>query len=173
VILTSLVALSVLGCRKFKAKQLPAPLRENPVYTVEGSIGRVWGGDNFEFVEQNELRMVHYILVQGVDTPLSGQPFSTEAYNHVINSSYGKKIKVNVVARDEMKREIGDVFIVSDSDAPVNIGLDLLQRGLAWYDGNEFEGDEKYEAAEAEAREKKVGLWADENPVAPWDYVEP
>jgi endonuclease YncB( thermonuclease family) len=42
----------------------------------------------------------------------------------------------------------------------------MVRDGMAWrYD----KGDE-FTAAEREAREKRRGLWADPNPVAPWEY---
>ncbi len=50
---------------------------------------------------------------------------------------------------------------------------ELLKNGYAWH-YKQYSKDSFYrrvfEDWEAEARRKKVGLWADFNPQAPWEY---
>jgi micrococcal nuclease len=75
--------------------------------------------------------------------------------------SVRKIVRVEVVDVDRYHREVGRIYL---GDRCIN--LEMVRDGMAWrYD----KGDE-FTAAEREAREKRRGLWADPNPVAPWEY---
>lgn len=177
---TALIFLGLAGCKNH-TKSLPAPLAVNAEYELEGRVHRIWGGDSFEFGDSNEL---HYIMIRGVDSPKPGQPYFDEAKEHLIKSISGRTSRLSIVGRDQMMREFADVFSClktpegtsqgkETADAiETNIGLNLIQNGFGWYDGMEFEGSEALKQAELEAREKRIGLWAQDNPVAPWDFEE-
>jgi endonuclease YncB( thermonuclease family) len=56
-----------------------------------------------------------------------------------------------------------------------DINLEIVRLGLAWwyrkFADEQTSSDQKlYEAAETEARGKKVGLWADAEPIPPWEW---
>jgi hypothetical protein len=58
---------------------------------------------------------------------------------------------------------------------PININQYLVSQGMAWYDksfANTQTEDERklYSKLEADARQAKKGLWAEKNPVPPWDF---
>ena len=161
------------GCEESVSKKsLPAPLRDEASYTIEdGRVRRLWGGDNFEYGREQEL---HYIVLRGVDTPKPGQPYFALARNQAHRMMRRAKVRVEVVGLDELKREIADVFAESknpnDTAGEQNVALEVLRTGFGWYDGTEFEGAEDYRKAEQSAREQRIGLWEDDNPVAPWDF---
>ena len=156
------------GCPdSFMRKSLPAPLRSEEHYTLQGRPRRMWGGDNFEFGNSLEL---HYIVIRGIDTPKPGQELYGPARSAAWNRIRKRQIRVEVYGKDEMMREIADVYVPQKDGADVNLGLELLRLGWGWYDGNEFELAESYRQAELEAREKKIGIWATENPIAPWAF---
>ena len=56
----------------------------------------------------------------------------------------------------------------------LDIGLEQLRRGMAWYDDAAGFDDARdraaYADAEASARKEGLGLWQAEHPVPPWDY---
>ena len=171
-LLLMLVPLTI-GCDDTLIKKsLPAPLRDDvDHYSMVGRAIRLWGGDNFEFGKVNEL---HYIVIRGVDTPKPGQPYFAIARNHANRLMLKRKVRIEVYGHDSMKREIADVFVVNEDPADLtgdtSVGLELIRMGYGWYDGCEFEGAEAFKQAELDAREKKIGLWEAENPVAPWDF---
>jgi len=151
---------------------MPAPLLGDVEYELEGCVRRIWDADKFEFGELNEL---HYIVIRGVDTPKPGQPYFDQAKERLTQSVRRRTTRISIVGRDSMMREFADVYSRpknSEDAIETNVGLDLIEQGLGWYDGLEFEGDEAFKQAELEAREKRVGLWAQDNPVAPWDFEE-
>ena len=69
---------------------------------------------------------------------------------------------------DRYGRKVGTVFVDGH-----DVGLLQLERGIAWhykaYEREQSPEDRaRYAAAEADAREAKMGLWRDARPVAPW-----
>ena len=57
-------------------------------------------------------------------------------------------------------------------ETEINVGLSLIQAGLGWYDGMEFEGAAVFKQAELDAKEKRIGFWVEDNPIPPWDFEE-
>ncbi len=70
----------------------------------------------------------------------------------------------------------GEVFCMAlDCVKKMDTGLEQIKAGLAWhykkYQGEQSEEDrEAYSEAEIMARSKRLGLWANEEPVAPWKW---
>ncbi len=151
------------------SKSLPAPIRDQVEYTMTGHANRFWGSDNFEFGDANEL---HYVVILGLSSPKPGQKYYRESVTALSEMVFGRKIQVEVVNRDFMMREIGHVYLYDRDAERFNVGLKLVTLGHAWYNGEKFEGWEAYAQAQKVAQESRVGLWAQESPVAPWDFWE-
>ena len=45
----------------------------------------------------------------------------------------------------------------------------MVRMGMAWW-YRRYDKTKELENAERYAKENKVGLWADKNPIAPWDW---
>ena len=45
----------------------------------------------------------------------------------------------------------------------------MVRMGMAWW-YRRYDKTEELENAERYAKENKIGLWADKNPIAPWDW---
>lgn len=137
---------------------------------MEGRVRRIWGGDNFEFGTSEEL---HYLVLRGVSCPKPGQDFYTESTRCLSAMTRGKPVRIEVFDRDEMMREVADVTVFTDKPAPkdrVDVSLRLIELGMGWYNGTEFEKAAAYQAAEKIAREEKVGLWSQPDPIPPWEF---
>ena len=146
---------------------IPAGLRANSSANLVGYIGRVWGGDNFEFGDASEL---HYFFITGVDCPEPGQPFFEEAKKFLLKGYRHKILELTIDGYDDLKREFGHAIYVNEAGVSVDVGLDLIQHGMAWYDGGEFEGSEAYRKAFERAKREKIGLWAMPDAVPPWEF---
>ena len=94
---------------------------------------------------------------------------------------FNKPVDVEWNKLDRYKRTIGKVMVANPSCAKANCpktldaGLSQITVGLAWwyrkYAKEQTLGDQAlYEAAEAEARARRVGLWADREPMPPWEF---
>lgn len=146
---------------------IPAGLRTNSSANLVGYIGRIWGGDNFEFGDANEL---HYFFITGVDCPEPGQPFFKEAKQFLIQNYRHKILELTIDGYDNLKREFGHAIFIDQKGAATDVGLQLIKHGMAWYDGSEFEGSRAYRNAFEQAQRERIGLWAQPAPVPPWDF---
>ena len=139
-------------------------------FTYEGHIGRIWGGDNFEVSENGR---IHYVLIRGIDTPEPGQKFHDESKAMILYLATRNKMTMNVLERDDWKREVCDLRLTDPKTGEVfDPSLELLKKGMAWFDQSDGPYAEAYREAEALAREKKIGLWSQPNPVPPWEFWE-
>ena len=81
-----------------------------------------------------------------------------------------KKILIETQTKDSYGRTAG---VVSLDDQ--NVNNELVKQSMAWeykkYTDNETLCElEAQDELEAQAKTRRIGLWADENPVAPWDW---
>lgn len=92
---------------------------------------------------------------------------------------YMKPIELDCRKVDLYGRSVCRVHVAPASaprgPATLDAGLAMITLGLAWwyrdYAREQAAQDRgQYEFAEQEARAKRVGLWGDKQPVAPWEW---
>ncbi|RYP56488.1 hypothetical protein DL771_011807 [Monosporascus sp. 5C6A] len=109
------------------------------------------------------------IRIAGIDAPEGAhfgrpaQPFATDALAWLSDYILGRRVRAKIYRRDQYDRIVATVF-VRRFLMRRDVGLEMLKRGLATsYEakyGAEFGGlEEKYKAAEADAKAKKLGIW--------------
>ena len=76
----------------------------------------------------------------------------------------GKVVKVWETDIDGYGRIVGFVFIGGK-----NLNKELLSVGLAWH-YKQYSRDPALAKLEFRARSEKLGLWADPDPVPPWEW---
>lgn len=160
------LAITISGCSEsIVSNALPAPLRTDFPYELKGPILNVWGGDHFDFGNEKEL---HYVEIRGVDCPPPGKEFHNRARRATADMVREKFATLKVHGHTELKIEISDVYVRDNVDPSqdLNVGLELIKRGLGWHDGNDFELAEAYRDAESTAKQQKLGLWAKPKPSA-------
>ena len=82
----------------------------------------------------------------------------------------GQSVAVEWDKVDRYGRKVGKVLLDG-----LDSNLVQVKRGLAWhykkYEREQSRADRQvYAAAEAEAREAKLGLWRDAKPMPPWEF---
>lgn len=125
----------------------------------------------------------HKIRLAGIDAPELKQAFGTRSKQNLSGLVFGKEVAVEWVKRDRYKRIVGKVLLdETGADCAfrsclksLDAGLAQVRDGFAWnykqYEREQTPEDRgRYTSAEHHAREKKVGLWADANPMPPWDW---
>ena len=127
---------------------------------LTGPVVRVHDGDTITVLVQN--REVRIRLV-GIDAPEFGQPFGEKSKLALSSLVFGKTVHVAGEGTDQYGRTLGRVFIGSD-----DINVAMVRAGMAWQ--YRYSRDKSIEAAQAEARTARRGLWADRNPVDPWEW---
>jgi endonuclease YncB( thermonuclease family) len=155
------------GCDSDRSR-VPVPLTETPPFSYQGAVKRIWGGDNFEIEENDRL---HFAYMRGIDAPESGQ-FGHEAAIDLIDKlAKSGTVKIDVINRDQWKREVCEMtFVVAGKE--IDPAMELLEKGLAWFDHSESPRSQRYRDAEAKARDAKIGIWSQPDPVPPWEYWE-
>jgi micrococcal nuclease len=126
----------------------------------EGKVFRVIDGDTFvlQTTEGNiKVRM------DGIDAPERKQCFGKESMEF-LNQYIGKDCMLERKGVDRYGRTIGVLWIDH-----VNINLLMVKEGYAWH-FKKYSNDEKLADAEMFARQAKIGLWANDSAVAPWDW---
>lgn len=148
--------------------------------SIEGKVIKVTDGDTITIVVKHQK---HQIRLQGIDAPEREQPFSRASWRALSALLAGKQVRVEYDKRDSYGRVIGVVW-VRPPDSPcdsepcrktLDAGLNQLTVGMAWwyrYYASEQTREERarYEFAEAEAKSKEAGLWADSDPTPPWSW---
>jgi endonuclease YncB( thermonuclease family) len=104
--------------------------------------------------------------LEGIDCPekRGGQPYCDKAKQALSQLIFGKEVLVKSISTDRYGRTLGRVFVDG-----VDVNRELVARGLAWH-YVKYSDDETLADAERAARQQRHGLWADPEPIPPWDW---
>ena len=80
--------------------------------------------------------------------------------------AFATKLTVNTHGHDKYTRTVGDVLLPDG----LNLNQELVRQGMCWWYRKYAPGDTVLEGLETEAREARKGLWADPQPVPPWEW---
>jgi endonuclease YncB( thermonuclease family) len=119
------------------------------------------------------------VRLQGIDAPELGQPFNKEATRHLKSLIAGETVTIKVTKTDRYGRIIGQLFAAPKGCKSCphtwDVNLEQVKAGYAWwyeYYANEQTWSDRrnYKTAQSSARKAGLGLWADPNPVNPYDW---
>ena len=139
-----------------------------PENEFDGRVLRVVDGDTVEVMRgSSETVSVH---LAGIDAPERDQEYGQEAAAALAGMLAGRTVRVRVLAVDRYKRPI---VLLSLNGA--DVAESLVRSGSAWVYRKYLsslpeELRSRYIAAENEARTQEAGLWADLEPVPPWEW---
>ena len=107
------------------------------------------------------------VCLAGVDAPEKGQSFWSEARRYASDLLVGEAATVRLRGLDTPARcdSFGRVLLEGQ-----DVGVELLQAGLAWYCDRSARPNSALAEAEAGARAAERGLWSDPEPVPPWVF---
>lgn len=120
-------------------------------------------GDTFTGLNNDKLQLTFRIY--GIDAPEKKQAFGTQAKNYLSSLIFGKRILVDVQSTDRYGRFVAYVYTPDGED----VSYLMLENGFAWH-YVKYDHNTVYSKAEESARNKRLGLWIDLNPIAPWEY---
>lgn len=105
------------------------------------------------------------IRLSAVDAPEKAQPFGTRSGQHLAELCMRVEATITPHTKDRYGRTVADVECRGQ-----DVGAAQVAAGMAWYFTKYGRGYEQLARVEAQAREQKRGLWADPQPIAPWDW---
>lgn len=134
-----------------------------------GKVIRVLDGDTIEIKTLPAKIVVYEVPIRvrliNIDAPEKKQPFGRWSTSQLKTLVAGKQVTVSYSHKDRYGRIIGHVFTTNGTDA----SRFMVQSGAAWV-YERYNEDESLPALQREAQEQKRGLWADANPVPPWEW---
>lgn len=135
--------------------------------TFSASVIAISDGDTLTVLrDRQQIR----VRLSEIDAPEKNQPFGQRSKQSLSDLCFGVDAQIQV---------IGQAKKYSATDTPRQIarveckGLDVnaeqVRRGMAWvYD--QYVTDRSFYALQREARNAALGLWADANSIAPWEW---
>lgn len=105
------------------------------------------------------------IYLKDIDCPELKQPYGKQAKHAIAGYVGSRDIVVRGLTRDKQGRVSAEVLLHDGR----NVGRELLKEGLAWWQRS-ASSDASLEVLEELARASGKGLWADSNPVPPWEW---
>lgn len=134
-----------------------------PAKNIIGKVTEIKGGDTIVVTARGKIK--HTVRLLGIITPVAAQPFGPEAKKETTLLCLGKVVRVEVIKKESNGRIIGRVF--TEDGAYVN--EQLIATGYAWY-YKKHGVIKRFPLLEETARDGKLGLWSEQNPVPPWEF---
>ena len=140
----------------------PVATKQTPA-ELSGKVISIKDGDTIAILYNNKtltIRLAH------IDCPEKKQPYGQAAKQFMSDKCFGQTVTIQHHNEyDRSKRLIGEVITASGE----NLNKALVKAGLAWH-YKKYSTDASYAALEQEARKRRIGLWSEPNPIAPWEW---
>lgn len=136
-------------------------LTSRPSEACVGQVVGVTDGDTIKVLCEGIQTKVR---LNQIDAPERGQPFGSKAKEGLSNLVFGRTVRLEVVDTDRYGRAVATVWL-GETDA----NREMVRRGLAWI-YRKYLRDPTLIEVEAEAKSSGRGLWADPNPIPPWEF---
>lgn len=134
--------------------------REHP--QIEGRVVGVHDGDTITILTPEKTQLK--IRLEGIDAPELKQSFGQSSKTALSGIAFGKVVSVRSHGTDRYNRTIGRVTC-----GELDVNVEMVKRGMAWrYD--KYTKEPALIEAQAQARARRVGLWASSDAVAPWEW---
>lgn len=129
---------------------------EENQYKVIGIID----GDTYDILKDN---VSERIRVDGIDAPEKGMPFYKVSKKYLSNLIYSKYVRIEFDKKDRYGRWVGKGYIDG-----LDISEEMIKAGMAWH-FKKYSHSEILSNLEIDARNNKIGLWKEQNPLEPWE----
>ncbi len=121
----------------------------------------VYDGDSLTCLDESSQQQK--VRLAGIDAPEGGQPYARESRDALAALVFGRTVDVLDDGRDAAGRVIARVAVNG-----TDVSRELVATGNAW--AAPTSTDASLTAAQSAAQAAKLGIWAEANPTAPWNY---
>ena len=132
--------------------------------TISGTVVAVIDGDTL--VVEDAAKKKHKVRLAEIDAPERGQRFWMESSRSLRALCFRKNAEVEWSERDAHKRVIG--YVRCDGR---DANAEQLRRGMAWGSPKSARPTSGLYEMESYARLRRIGLWADDDAVPPWEFA--
>lgn len=132
--------------------------------SIQGVVINVPDGDTIIVLEKTpQEKIAHRVRLKEIDAPEGRQEGGEDAACFLKKLIWGETVTVQYTERDQYGRILGLVYY---KDSLIN--HEMVKEGWAWH--YKYSTSSKLALLEAKARKDKKGLWAEPNPVPPWEW---
>ena len=122
-------------------------------------------GDTLECVSERlaHPRRIEKITVRlsYIDPPEKGRAFGQVSKRSLSDMVYQKQVTLKIYGQDKYNRTLAEVFYNN-----ANINQQMIRLGMAWA-YRDFKPSKEYIEFENQAKNSRLGLWSEPNPVEP------
>ena len=135
---------------------------------LTGRVVKITDGDTLYVLDANYKE--HKIRLAGIDAPERKQAYGLASRKHLASIVAGKRVALEYRKRDRYGRIVGKVLVDG-----IDACLEQVKAGFAWhYKKYQYEQSpedrELYAEAENKARDARLGLWRENNPIPPREH---
>ena len=130
--------------------------------TFTARVVSVTDGDTLKVLRNGHSEIVR---LRGIDAPEKGQAYGQRAKQFLSTLAFGATVTVQSFGRDRNGRLLADITLPDGR----NLNEELVQAGYAWW-FRRYSTEARLARLEHEARDARRGLWADLDPIPPWDF---
>jgi micrococcal nuclease len=128
---------------------------------LTGKVVAVMDGDTVGLlVDRQEFR----IRLSQIDAPEKRQAFGQRSKQSLSELVYGRAVRAVTTGEDRYGRTLATLYV-----GDVDVNAEQVRLGMAWVYRQYADAPSLY-AIEAEAKAARRGLWADPDPVPPWEW---
>lgn len=138
--------------------QAPSPSANKHLWRVVG----VYDGDTVTCLDENNQQQK--VRLAEIDAPESGQDFGKVSREALAALVFGRTVEVTDQGRDRYGRWIANLSVDG-----IDVNRQMVATGNAWV-YTAYSNDPAMAEAQKQAQAARIGLWAQDNPVPPWDY---
>lgn len=129
------------------------------LFALSGKVISTHDGDTITVLQDKRQIKVRLF---GIDAPELEQPYGKKSKQFLANLIAGEVVEVEENGKDRYKRTLGIIYYKGQ-----DINAQMVLNGYAWA---YVKYSRIYVDQEKTARENKLGLWRDKEPIPPWEW---
>ena len=137
-------------------------------HAFPGKVVGITDGDTVKILRTDTHIQVK-IRLAGIDTPEKKQAFGQKAKKFTASLIANRVVEIKPITKDRYGRTVGYIYFNGE-----DVNLEIVRNGYAWvyrrYAPKPKSKADTYFAGENQAKNRKLGLWADPHPVPPWEW---
>ncbi len=122
----------------------------------------MYDGDTVTCLDENNQQQK--IRLAEMDAPEMGQDFGQVARDSLADLVFGKTVEVQDEGKDRFGRWIAHLSVNG-----VDVNRQMIATGNAWHYAA-YSKDTSLATAQEQAKSQRLGLWAQPNPIPPWEF---